>query len=155
MNHARSQMKGTLFSSHQAFGCQDHPAYIFRIVLFMFFISLLRAVHQVDIDNSAYQLRERDAFLATWKPFRGSVLVPCSLAPVSQSCQATCMQAGCLQFGAMEEGKIFWLMCSDVNGLSPSQLRHSRCLTNACPFSSALKMLTVSCRLQQERKLCH
>lgn len=55
----------------------------------------------------------------------------------SWSSQANYIQAGCLQFGAMDKGKIFWLMCADVNGLSPSQLKYSCCLTNACPFCSS------------------
>ena len=29
------------------------------------------------------------------------------------------------------EGKICWLVCADVNGLSPSQLRYPSSLTNA------------------------
>lgn len=42
----------------------------------------------------------------------------------------------------VEEGKVFWLMCTDVSGLNPRQLRYSCCLANACLFSGpALKVL--------------
>lgn len=79
-----------------------------------------------------------------WQPgsHAGKVRFTFSCSLSQNRCQDNFIQAGCLQFGAVEEGKVFWLMCADVSGLNPGQLRYSCCLANACLFSGpALKVL--------------
>lgn len=95
------------------------------------------AVPQIDLDNSAYYFREWREMLF-WPPgsrTEGEYFVfTCStLLKLSGHFHTSWV----FTVGALEEGRIFWLMCADVNGLSPGQLRYSCCLTNACPFSGS------------------
>lgn len=108
---------------------------MFRIELFIFCVFAMCCTAS---GRGQFCMLVRVMKMLFWQP--GSVLGEClshSLALLSQTHQTNCRWAGCLQLGPMEEGKIFWLMNADVNGLSPSQLKYYCCLANVCPSSGS------------------